>query len=289
MSSSDSYNQAIENTGETLARFIKPIWAVVKHTPWASNLLGTMFKWGALCSDVPCAIVPLSASPSDAINAVRRIILQKRQIFPLLKKYLWYICRKHCPDGLSGYQANVATNLAISKLIGDGFVAFHDQARLYPQYANSYMKKLNEHWPDWTLERMRSTKPNTIIALGVAWGSEYSKPHLTPEHRVRAQRADKRLQEAYAYQDQEIRLVRKWLSQKYPHLDWTQWHGSSFFWDARETLEKVNAYIGRKDSARELREALKHQRQVNDERLKLWRDWWANTVRALVAGRNILA
>jgi hypothetical protein len=230
MSFSKGYTDAIKETGATLAKYTKPIWAIIKHTPWANDFLGAMFKWGASCSDVPCAIVPRSAGHHEALDAIRRIISQKRQKFPLLKKYLWHICRRYCPDGLSGFQANVATNLAISKLINDDFVVFTDEARLYPQYAGKYIEKLTEYWPNWLPEAMNSVAYVGLVSalIRVKYGEE-NKDHLTPAYHIRAGRAQKRLNEAYAYQEMEVAPVRKWLSQKYPHLDWGQWHGSGFF------------------------------------------------------------
>lgn len=284
MSLSEGYASAIEETGATLAKFTKPIWAIIRRTPWADDFLGTMFKWGALYSDVPCAIVPKSTSPHNVLRTIRKIIRQKRQRFPMLKKYLSHICRNYCPDGLTGFQANVATNLALSKLIGGGFVAFADEARLYPQYASKYVEKLTEHWPHWLdLDSFSAQEGRLTIALYAAKYGEQNKDHLTTAHNVRAYRADKRLNEAYAYEEMEIRPVRKWLAQKYPRLNWAQWHGSGIFYDARNTLKKVNAYIDRKDSARESHAAWEQHNRVNEERLSLWREWWASTIQPLAA------
>jgi len=283
MSLSDGYVQAVEDTGAILARFIKPIWTIVKHTPWANDFLGTMFKWGALCGDVPCAIVPKSADSLGALSAIRRIIRQRRQRFPLLKKYLWWVCRRYCPDGLTGYQANVATSIAISQLIDDGFIVFTDQARLYTQYANKYVEKLTEFWPAWLADAMQSPHYSVIASAIVrAECGERDQRHLTPDYAIRAGRADKRMKEAYTYRDREIGPVRRWLQQKYPHLDWGQWHGLGVFYDAKETLAKVHPYIDHKDSGREYREAWEQRGTVNDERLELWRGWYQANVAAML-------
>ncbi len=284
MSLSKGYTDAIEETGTTLAKYTKPIWAVVKHTPWANDFLGTMFKWGALCGDVPCAIVPKSADPLVALSAIGRIIRQQRQRFPLLKKYLWWACRRYCPDGLSGFQANVATNMAISQLIDDGFVVFTDQARLYTQYAGKYIEKLEEFWPDYLdLDTLPVSAIHVIAAIQRGATGSSREVFLTHEYNIRKYRADKRMNEAYAYRDKEVGPARRWLQQKYPHLDWTQWNGLGIFWDARETLEKVHAYLDRKDSGSEYRKAWKQQQKVNDERLTLWRGWYQTNVALALA------
>jgi len=285
MSISDSYAQAVEEAGATLARFTKPIWAIVKHTPWANDFLGMMFKWGALCGDVPCAIVPKSAGSLGALSAIRRIICQRRQRFPLLRKYLWWVCRRYCPDGLSGFQANVATNVAISQLIDDGFIVFTDQARLYTQYAGKYIEKLEEFWPNWLAESTKSLA-HLKIALAIihAECGEADKRHLTPGYTIRAGRASKRMAEARAYREKEIGPARRWLQQKYPHLDWAQWHAAGCFYDARETLEKVHAYLDRKDSSHEEREAWGQHTRVNEERLELWRSWYQANVATILHG-----
>lgn len=282
---SESYCNAIEQASSTICSTLQPIWWVVRHTPWKNDFLGNLFKWGALCGDVPVAIVPLSASACEAIVAIRSIILQKRQRFPIPKKLIWRALKRAGLDGLSGFQANVATCGAISQLIGDGFVAFPDQARLYPQYASKHIDKLREHWSDFSSDSITSVKEGFVaLAIIMAKKGAEEDDHLTLEYHVRARRANKRLNDAYAYQKTDVRPVRKWLEFRFPQYTWDDWYGSGYKGTSEviSTLEKVNAYVDRKDSAQEMRGAWAQHQRVNDERLSLWRSWWADTILPLL-------
>lgn len=281
---SESYSDAIKQASNVIATVTNPFWQIVRHTPWKNDFLGCLFKWGALISrDIPCAIVPLSSNVPDVMESIRHIMLQEHQCFPMPKKLIWRGLRRASLDGLSGFQANVASCGAISQLIGEGFVVFTDEARLYPQYASNYVEKLNEHWPDWSGEPIADVKHLKVIyAICLLDGISDSEKYLTPTYHIRAYRASKRMNVAYIYRDREIAPVRRWLQSKYPDLHWDTWHGSGIIWDAREILEKVNAYVDRKDSAREMRDAWEQYRRVNEERLQLWRDWYRTSIQALV-------
>ena len=285
-----SYEQAIRETGDTLARYTKPIWAVVKHTPFANDFLGTMFRWGAFCSDVPCAVVPCSASIDQVLRHIKRIMSQKHQEFPLLKRYLWWVSRNRCPRGLSGFQANVSTNLAMGELLGDGFVVFTDQGRLYPQYAKDYGEKLGKHWDAWPIKNIDNLSMPAIHTIAALQRAEkgYSEGwHLTDDYYKRLGRADRRRRYARLGWEHDLKPVRKWLADKFPRYESDTWNGSSHFCGTEEFLNNlVYPYINKKPSAIEEKASFKQWDKVNDEHLTLWRQWWASNVVPMVNGRG---
>ncbi len=284
----DSYNDAIVQAADVIASVTRPFWRVIRHTRWKDDFLSGIFKWGALVGkDTPCAIVPLSSSVPEVLGSIRHIILQDRQRFPIPKKLIWRGLRRAKLDGLSSFQANVASCEAISQLIGDGFTVFTDEARRYPQYATKYIEKLNKRWPGWSSRPIMSTGHLKVLcAIALLDGvSDNRGRYLTPAYRVRERRANKRMNEAYAYQRAEVRPVRKWLELRFPQYTWGDWHGHGYKGtdEVIAVLNKVNAYVERKDSAREYHDAWAQRTKVNDERLQLWKDWYAMSVRDFVA------
>lgn len=272
----DSYSRGAENAAQTIFRTVKPIWAIVRHTRWRNDFLGCLYRWGSLCGDVPVAVVQTETPVEDVLASIKRITLQTRQRFPVPSKML----HRRMPKGLTGFQMGWATLKAISMLLGDvGVVVFSDQARQYPQYANDYEEMLLKHWNLFTIsgEALRTSLMLMCGTVGAACSS-----YKPPAHRLRSTRAQRRLNSAYDYEELEAAPIRKWLRQRYPEVEWSDWRqGKLCGWigdPVYETLLKVNAYCERKPSHIGTLTAWAYQTQVNEERLGLWRAWWQTNV-----------